>query len=117
MQLLRGFDRLPQQAQSEYIAHALNLCEDGDFGLLTNLYLYGATNDDVRQQIFDDALNRSDEIKLPLMARTMTTPNHPMQSEAKEILSLYLDMDPAAANQIDWNERVRAYLRENSAGE
>ena len=115
--LLQGFDRLPPEAQTEYIAHALNLCEDEDFGSVEGIYLQSGTPTEVSEQIFDDALNRPDELKLPLMARTMTTPNHPMQEQAREILCLYLDLDPDTAGTVDWSARIRQYLQENQAVE
>jgi hypothetical protein len=117
--LLQDFDRLPPDAQAEYIAHALNLCEDENYTSVSAIYLRDVTPSEVREQIFDDALNRPDEIKLLMLARTMTTPNHPMQDEAKEILCLYLELDPGvdAAANINWDERVRAYLKSSAAEE
>jgi hypothetical protein len=113
--LLQEFNRLPPEAQTEYIAHALNLCEDEDFGSVEGIYLQSGTPTEVSEQIFDDALNRPDELKLPLMARTMTTSNHPMQEQAREILCLYLDLDPDTAGTVDWSARTRQYLHENPA--
>lgn len=115
--LLEGFDRLPPEAQTEYIAHALNLCEDDNYGEMEAIYLRSDTTAEVREQIFDDSLNRPDEIKLPMMARTMSALNHPLTEEAKEILVLYLDLEPDAVGPIDWNARVQAYLKENSIQE
>ena len=116
--LLQDFNQLSPEAQTEYISHVLNLCEDEHYAPVSAIYLRNDTPAQVREQIFDDALNRPDEIKLPMLARTMTTPNHPMQDEAKEILCLYLELDPGvdAAANINWDERVRAYLK-SSAGE
>ena len=113
--LLQEFNRLPPEAQTEYIAHALNLCEDEEFGSVEGIYLQSGTPTEVSEQIFDDALNRPDELKLPLMARTMTTPNHPMQQHAREILCLYLDLDPDTAGTVDWSAHTRQYLHENPA--
>jgi hypothetical protein len=70
---------------------------------------------EVREQIFNDSLNRPDEIKLPMMAQTMGAPNHPLAGQAKEILTLYLDMDPNSPGPVDWSARVRNYLQENTA--
>jgi hypothetical protein len=117
LRLLQDFNHLPAEAQMEYIAHALNLCEDTEFGPIEAIYTQSETPAEVREQIFDDALNRPDEIKLPLMARTMATPNHPMQDEAKEILCLYLELDPQSSGSTDWNGRVRSYLQKNAAEE
>jgi hypothetical protein len=113
--LLQGFNHLAPEAQTEYIAHALNLCEDADFGSVEGIYLQSGTPTEVSEQIFDDALNRPDELKLLLMARTMTTPNHPMQQHAREILCLYLDLDLDTAGAVDWSARTRQYLHENPA--
>jgi hypothetical protein len=115
--LLEGFDRLPPEAQTEYIAHALNLCEDDNYGEMEAIYLRSDTPAEVREQIFDDSLNRPDEIKLPMMARTMGSINHPLGEEAKEILVLYLDLEPDSVGPVDWNARVQAYLKENATGE
>lgn len=114
--LLQGFNRLPLEAQTEYIAHALNLCEDDDYGAMEGIYMRSDSPADVREQIFDDVLNRPDEIKLPMMARTMEAPNHPLAGEAKDILTLHLDVDPDSPGPVDWNGRVRSYLQENTAG-
>jgi hypothetical protein len=109
--LLQNFNRWPAEAQSEFIAHALNLCEDENYDSLNAIYLRSDTPVEVLEQIFDDSLNRPDEIKLPMMARTMTAPNHPMREPAGEILSLYLDLEPDTELPINWDERVRAYLQ------
>lgn len=114
--LLQGFDRLPPEAQTEYIAHALNLCEDDNYKEMEAIYMRADTVAEVREQIFDDVLNRPDEIKLPMMARTMAAPNHPLAGEAKDILTLYLDLDTGSPEPIDWSKRVRSYLQENPAG-
>lgn len=114
--LLQGFNGLPLEAKTEYMAHALNLCEDDNYGEIEAIYMRADTAAEIREQIFDDVLNRPDEIKLPMMARTMAVPNHPLAGEAKDILTLYLDLDPDSPGPIDWNGRVRSYLQENTAG-
>jgi len=111
--LLQGFERLPLEVQTEYIAHALNLCEDDNYGQMEAIYLRSDTPAEIREQIFDDALNRPDEVKLPIMARTMEAPRHPLAGEARDILTLYLDVDPDSPGPVDWSGRVRSYLQEN----
>jgi hypothetical protein len=115
--LVEDLANIPLEAQSEFIAHALNLCEDEDFELLASVYLRPETPSEVKEQIFDEALNRPDETKLPLMARTMEIPNHPMAGEAKEILALYLDVDPDLPNPVNWRDSVRVYLQEDGKRE
>lgn len=112
--LLQGFERLPLEAQTEYIAHALNLCEDDNYGEVESIYLRSDTPAEIREQIFDDVLNRPDEVKLPIMARTMEAPSHPLAGEARDILTLYLDLDPDSPRPVDWSGRIRSYLQEST---
>ena len=109
--LLAAMPGLPEEAQEQYIAHALNLCEDTDFSRAEEIYLRPGTPPSVAEAIFNDALNRSDEIKLPLMAKTMGYPNHPMAEEARGILELYLELEPDAPAPGSWDIAVREYLK------
>jgi hypothetical protein len=36
-----------------------------------------------------------------------------MQEQAREILRLYLDLDPDTAETVDWSARTSQYLQEN----
>lgn len=116
-QLLVALPGLPPEAQEEYIAHALNLCADEQFGEVQAIYLNTSTPDAVTEAIFDDALNRPDELKLPLMARSLGNPAHPMREETIEILEMYLDLDPGQTPAEGWESAVQKYLREESAAE
>jgi hypothetical protein len=111
-QLLDGLQSLPVEAQEEYIAHALNLCEDEDYARVETIYLAAGTPTEVSEEIFNDVLNRPDEIKLPLLAKTLRNPAHPMASEAREILEMYLDLDEGAVPPSGWEPAVRQYLVE-----
>jgi hypothetical protein len=108
--LLEGIPGLPAEAQEQYIAHALNLCEDADFSRVEEIYLRQNTPPSVVEAIFNDALNRPDEVKLPLMAKTMALPNHPMAGEACGILELYLELEPGTTPPGSWEIAVREYL-------
>jgi hypothetical protein len=112
-QLLTGLSDLPLEAQEEYVGHALNLCEDEDYGQMEAIYLAANTPAEVSEGIFDDALNRSDEIKLPLLAKTLRNPAHPMAAEAREILEMYLDLEAGALPPAGWEVAVQQYLAEN----
>ena len=109
--LLAAIPSLPAEAQEQYIAHALNLCQDADFSRAEEIYLRPNTPPLVSESIFNDSLNRPDEVKLPLMAKTMAYPAHPMAGEAREILELYLDLEPGAAPPGSWDIAVREYLK------
>lgn len=109
--LLAAIPGLPVEAQEQHIAHALNLCEDSDFSRAEEIYLRPSTPPSVSEAIFNDALNRPDEVKLPLMAKTMANPNHPMAGESRGILELYLDLEPGASPPGSLDIAVREYLR------
>ena len=109
--LLEAIPGLPVEAQEQYIAHALNLCEDTDFSKAEAIYLRQNTPPSVVESIFNDALNRPDEVKLPLLAKTMGIPNHPMAGEARGILELYLALEPDAPPLGSWDIAVRDYLK------
>jgi hypothetical protein len=108
--LLAAIPGLPLEAQEQYIAHALNLSEDADFSKAEEIYQRQNTPPSVAEAIFNDALNRPDEVKLPLMAKTMALPNHPMAGEARQILELYLELEPGASPSGSWEIAVREYL-------
>jgi len=111
-QLLDGLQRLPVEAQEEYIAHALNLCEDEDYARVETIYLAAGTPPEVSEEIFNDVLNRPDEVKLPLLVKTLRQPAHPMAGEAREILEMYLDLDEGQAPLAGWEAAVQQYLVE-----
>jgi hypothetical protein len=103
---------LPPEAQEEFVAHAVNLCEDEQFDLLANIYFETATPSEVKETIFNDVLNRPDEIKLPLLAKTLRNPTHPMAGESKEILEMYLDLEPGAVPPNGWEQAVNDYIKQ-----
>jgi len=111
-QLLDGLQRLPVEAQEEYIAHALNLCDDEDYARIETIYLAAGTPSEVSEEIFNDLLNRPDEVKLPLLIKTLRQPAHPMAAEAREILEMYLDLDEGQAPPAGWEAAVQQYLAE-----
>lgn len=113
--LVAAMPGLPAEAQEEFAAHAANLCDDEDFGLLENVYLTQGTPQEVLEVIFNDVLNRSDAIKLPLLAKTLRNPAHPMAGESKEILEMYLDIEPGSTAAVAWEQEVQKYLQSEAA--
>lgn len=112
--LVSSMRGLPPEAQEEFVAHAVNLCEDEQFDLLANIYFEAATPSEVKETIFNDVLNRPDEIKLPLLAKTLRNPTHPMAGESKEILEMYLDLEPGAVPPNGWEQAVSEYIKQQS---
>ena len=106
--------QLPPEAQEQYAAHAVNLCGDGQFGLLGEIYLNAQTPQAVTETIFSDLLNRPDEIKLPLLAKTLRNAAHPMAGKAEEVLRTYIGLAPGMIPPNGWEQSVDAYLKQQS---
>ena len=113
--LVSSMRQLPPEAQEQYAAHAVNLCADGQFGLLGEIYLNAQTPQAVTETIFSDLLNRPDTIKLPLLARTLRNAAHPMAGRAEEILRTYIALEPGTIPPNGWEQAVDAYLKQQSS--
>ncbi|MEY4300559.1 MAG: hypothetical protein RIR25_1795 [Verrucomicrobiota bacterium] len=115
--LTLNFASLPPEAQEEFIAHAVNLCEDEQYSLLEGIYLNNATPAEVKDTIFNDLLNRPDEIKLPLLAKSLANPAHPMAADSREILEMYLEVEAGSVPPEGWEAAVKKYLATQRASE
>jgi hypothetical protein len=113
--LVSSMRQLPPEAQEQYAAHAVNLCGDGQFGLLGEIYLNAQTPQAVTETIFSDLLNRPDEIKLPLLAKTLRNAAHPMAGRAEEILRTYIALEPGTIPPNGWEQAVDARLKQQSS--
>jgi hypothetical protein len=113
--LVSSMRQLPPEAQEQYAAHAVNLCGDEQFALLGEIYLNAQTPQVVTETIFSDLLNRPDEIKLPLLAKTLRNAAHPMAGEAEEILRTYIALEPGTIPPNGWDQAVDAYLKQQSS--
>lgn len=112
--LVSSMRQLPPEAQEQYAAHAVNLCGDEQFALLGEIYLNARTPQVVTETIFSDLLNRPDEIKLPLLAKTLRNAAHPMAGKAEEVLRTYIGLAPGMIPPNGWEQSVDAYLKQQS---
>jgi hypothetical protein len=115
--LVTALPNLPLEGQEEFIAHAVNLCEDEQYTLLEGIYLNKAMPDGVKDTIFNDLLNRPDEIKLPLLAKSLANPTHPMAADSREILEMYLEVEASSVPPEGWEAAVKKYLATQRASE
>jgi len=115
--LVGALPKLPLEGQEEFIAHAVNLCEDDQYSLLEGIYLNKAMPDEVKDTIFNDLLNRPDEIKLPLLAKSLANPAHPMTDDSREILEMYLEVEAGSVPPEGWEAAVKKYLAKQRASE
>jgi hypothetical protein len=99
-----AFDSLNKNDQEDAIKTALNLLPDEQFIALYGILLDKAVNEDILDAIFSDALNRSDEIKIPLMKELVKDKTHPMYFESARILDVTGELDKTTDGET--GERV-----------
>jgi len=85
-QFKNEFMRLHADDQVDAIQNALNLLPDEQFVSLFAILFDKTQNPDVLDEIFNDALNRPEEIKVPMMKALLRDKGHPLHDEAARIL-------------------------------
>ncbi len=83
-----AFDTLDKEDQMDGIHRSLNLFPDEQFPALYAILYDKKENPEVLDAIFSDALNRPEEIKMPLMRELRKDPEHPMFFESSRILDV-----------------------------
>ncbi len=89
--LLQQINGMPGEGQFASARHIVNLLPDKDY--LTVLpYVQNTRLDPGFQEVIvAESLNRSDEVKLPVLLAAARTPNHPMAEIAKSTLGFLLE--------------------------
>jgi len=91
-----AFDKLGKEDQMDAIQTALNLLPDEQFTSLYGILFDKQENPEVLDEIFSDALNRPEEIKIPLMKELAKDKTHPMFFESARILDATGELDKMA---------------------
>ena len=89
----QAFDNLDPEDQMDGIHLALNLLPDEQFAALQSILYDKAEPPDALDAIFSDALNRAEEIKIPLMQKLRKDRAHPMFPESLRILEVIESQD------------------------
>jgi len=96
-----AFDTLDKNDQVDAINTALNLLPDEQFTSLYGILLDKTENEEVLDAIFSDALNRPEEIKVPLMKELAKDKTHPMYFESARILDATGESDETTTGEAD----------------
>ncbi len=88
------FDKLDREDQLDGIHNGLNLLPDERFAVLYDVLYDKGEDPEVLDAIFSDALNRPEEIKMPILKALRKDREHPMFFEAARILDV---IEPAKA--------------------
>lgn len=87
------FDKLSKADQMDAIHRALNLLPDSQFPTLYGILFDKGENAEVLDAIFSDALNRTEDIKVPIMKELVQDKQHPMFFESARILDVTGELD------------------------
>ena len=88
-----AFDQLDPADQLDAVHRAVNLLPDSQFSSLLGILYDKKENSEVLDIIFSDALNRSEDIKLPMMKELIKDNQHPMYFESARILDATGELD------------------------
>lgn len=94
-----AFHKLASDERMEGIRTALNLLPDQQFPLLYPILFDKLEQRDLLDEVFCDALNRDENIKVPIMKEIIKDKEHPMYSDAMHILEVTGELDAEAVKK------------------
>lgn len=115
-QILALLPKLSPEDQEEAIQHASNLVSDEAYEPLGKMLTDASLSEGVLDALLTDVLNRGDSLKLPMLLKVARQPNHPLASDAKDVLEVYLEKDYGS----DWaatEAAIAQWLKENAEDE
>jgi hypothetical protein len=110
--LLELFPRMPEEGQEETARHLANLVEDADYAALGKILTNTTFPESVLDVLLQDALNRPNELKLPLLLDVAKGSGHPKAEEAKDLLELFLEED-YGTDWARWESEMQKWLKDN----
>lgn len=84
----KAFARVPDESREECLHRALNLIPDENALLLAGVLLDKSFGKDVLEVVFNDILNRDEQVKLPLLKSIHKDRAHPCWADAAWILDV-----------------------------
>lgn len=84
----KAFARVPDESREECLHRALNLIPDENALLLAGVLLDKSFGKDVLEAVFNDILNRDEQVKLPLLKSIHKDRAHPCWADAAWILDV-----------------------------
>jgi hypothetical protein len=106
------FPSLPPDGQEEAAQHLSNLVDDEDYKPLGEMLKNDKLPEGVLDELLADALNRPNNLKLPLLLAVASDANHAKHEEAKDLLELYLG-DDYGTDWNTWGQHMTNWLQQN----
>jgi hypothetical protein len=110
--LMELLPQLPADGRVEALEHAANLIGDEDYAPLGRLLSDPKTSEEELEILMRDVLNRSNELKLPLLLQVARTSGHLKATESREILEVFLGED-YGDDWTTWQAKVTEFIKEN----
>lgn len=85
---VRKFKALPKERQDEELHHALNLIPDDNSLFLLGVLMDAEVDKELKELVFNDFLNRGDEVKQPMLKAVFKQKSHPCWADAAWILDV-----------------------------
>ena len=77
-----AFRAVPKEERDDGIRRALNLIPDENALLLAGVLMDKAQEKDIVELVFNDVLNRGDEVKMPMLRQIFKDKSHPCWADA-----------------------------------
>jgi hypothetical protein len=111
-QLFALFPKLPPDGQEEVVQHLSNLVDDDAYAPLGELLKNASLPEGVLDELLADALNRPNNLKLPVLLDVASNPDNAKHDEAKDLLELYLGED-YGSDWNAWGSHMTNWLQQN----
>lgn len=82
------FRALPGERKEECLQRALNLVPDENVMVLVGILMDKTQEREFIQLVFDDILNRPEDVKMPILERILSDKKHPCNADAKWIFDV-----------------------------
>jgi hypothetical protein len=108
------YTHLPADLQTECAQHLVNFSTDASPEPLLEPLLSEKANSTAQGVLLLGLLQRADKIRLPVLVKIASNPNHPLTSEALQYLQFLLEAD----HGLDWDrwqEAVQRRIAESAA--
>ena len=84
----KQFRQVPKARQDECVHRALNLIPDENVMLLAGILMDKSVDKEIVEEVFNDVLNRDEDVKKPILREVFKDKNHPCWSDAAWILDV-----------------------------
>lgn len=108
-QLLDMLPTLPEEALGSATREAVERLPDKAYGAARERMINPQTHGMVLSVLFDDLLERPDEVALPVLLTIARTPAHPLAPQARDNLELLLGTN-LGADWMKWDAEIRRTL-------